>query len=239
MSPRASPDRAAHRARPWRVHELAADFELLDLWEIPIEADPAAGDDFAAFHHMFRAHGARFTDRPVYSLWPSSPSQLAHLVRLVGLSLLVGLRSALGRVFRWDRPERPDPIPGCPETSLRDRLSEEEWTAAAAAAAVTREEPGGAFGFQTVYQLEKEALHEVSNKTIHALLHLSWVESAGRSPSVVLAIYVKSRGWQSRAYLALIKPFRHAVVYPAWIEHLTRTWACVRPGVSPPTSACR
>ncbi len=230
MPVRASPDSAAHRARAWRVHELAADFELLDLWEIPIEADLAAGDDFAAFHHMFSEHGARFTDRPVYPLRPSSPSQLVHLVRLVGLGLLVGLRSALGRVFRWDRPERADPIPGCRETSLRDRLGQDQQ--AAAAAAVSGEEPGGAFGFQTVYRLEKEALHEVSNKTIHALLHLSWVESAGRSPSVVLAIYVKSRGWQSRAYLALIKPFRHAVVYPAWIEHLTRTWACVRPGRS-------
>jgi hypothetical protein len=44
-----------------------------------------------------------------------------------------------------------------------------------------------------------------------------------------LAIYVKSRGWQSDAYLALIRPFRHLVVYPAWIAHLTRTWQALRP----------
>ena len=40
---------------------------------------------------------------------------------------------------------------------------------------------------------------------------------------------MKSRGWQSRAYMALIRPFRHWVVYPAWIAHLTRTWQVLRP----------
>jgi hypothetical protein len=40
---------------------------------------------------------------------------------------------------------------------------------------------------------------------------------------------VKSRGTGSRAYLALIRPFRHAIVYPAWITHLVRTWQVRRP----------
>jgi uncharacterized protein DUF2867 len=40
-----------------------------------------------------------------------------------------------------------------------------------------------------------------------------------------LAIYVKSRGLRSDAYMALIKPFRHVVVYPAWLGRLSRAWA--------------
>jgi hypothetical protein len=41
-------------------------------------------------------------------------------------------------------------------------------------------------------------------------------------------VYVKSRGIGSRAYLALIDPFRHLVVYPAWISHLARSWEARR-----------
>jgi hypothetical protein len=79
---------------------------------------------------------------------------------------------------------------------------------------------------------------EIANKTIHGLLHLSWVATKGGRRSVVLAVYVKSRGWQSRAYLALIRPFRHLVVYPAWIAHLTRTWAVLRPLARAPRAWC-
>jgi hypothetical protein len=86
---------------------------------------------------------------------------------------------------------------------------------------------GGAF--EPVYAFPEEALLEIANRTIHALLHLSWVEVPGGRRAAVLAVYVKSRGWQSRAYMGLIQPFRHAVVYPAWIEHLTRTWRHLRP----------
>lgn len=32
-----------------------------------------------------------------------------------------------------------------------------------------------------------------------------------------------------RAYMALIKPFRHWIVYPAWIVHLRRTWTVLHP----------
>ncbi len=87
---------------------------------------------------------------------------------------------------------------------------------------------GGAF--EPVYAFADEALLEIANRTIHALLHLSWVETAGGRRGVVLAIYVKSRGWYSRAYLALIRPFRHLVVYPAWMAHVARSWQALRPG---------
>jgi hypothetical protein len=40
-----------------------------------------------------------------------------------------------------------------------------------------------------------------------------------------MAIYVKYRGLGSRLYMALIKPFRYAIVYPAWIRRIQRAWA--------------
>jgi hypothetical protein len=39
-----------------------------------------------------------------------------------------------------------------------------------------------------------------------------------------MAIYVKSRGVRTDAYLALIKPFRHTIVYPAWICRIIDEW---------------
>jgi hypothetical protein len=37
-------------------------------------------------------------------------------------------------------------------------------------------------------------------------------------------VYVKSRGWFSDFYMALIRPFRHLVVYPAWFARIRRRW---------------
>src|SRR3954454_9856958 len=34
---------AAHRGRPWRIHELAPDFRLEDVWALPTPGGP---DDF-------------------------------------------------------------------------------------------------------------------------------------------------------------------------------------------------
>jgi len=62
----------------------------------------------------------------------------------------------------------------------------------------------------------------MSNRTIHALLHLSWL--GGDPPRARLAVCVKHRGLGSRAYMALIKPFRYAIVYPSWIRGIQRRW---------------
>ena len=73
--------------------------------------------------------------------------------------------------------------------------------------------------FRPVYLFADEALLEISNRTIYALLHLGWVDAAP-----VLAVYTKSRGRMSDAYMALIKPFRHGLVYPPWIRSIQRAW---------------
>lgn len=220
-----SADVAAHRARPWRVHTLAPDFELLDLWELPVDADPARGETFRSFLAVFLSTGA--ASWPVYPLRPRSLGDVAHLVRLAGTGALFALRDVLGRVLALDDDDGTRPIPGSWETRVRSRLTPDD-----------RERDTGvlpprwAGAFETVYGHADDALFEIANRTIHALLHLSWVEAPDGRRRVVLAVYVKSRGAGSRFYLALIRPFRHAVVYPAWIGHVLRTWQVRRPAAA-------
>ena len=82
---------------------------------------------------------------------------------------------------------------------------------------------GAVADLRPVYRFEDEALWELSNQTIHALLHLSWM--GGVPPAARLAVYVKHRGVGSRLYMAAIKPFRYAVVYPTWIREIERAWS--------------
>jgi hypothetical protein len=156
-------------------------------------------------------------------LRPSSVADAVHAGLLAGTVALFQLRWLLGWVFGLDA-DRALPIPGTRETRVRARLDDAD---RGRDSGVLPARVGGAF--EAVYAFADEALLEIANKTIHGLLHLSWVATADGRRSVVLAVYVKSRGWSSRAYLALIRPFRHLVVYPAWIAHLTRTWAALRP----------
>jgi hypothetical protein len=39
-----------------------------------------------------------------------------------------------------------------------------------------------------------------------------------------MAVYVKPRGGFGAAYMALIRPFRHRVVYPALMRRIERAW---------------
>jgi len=39
-----------------------------------------------------------------------------------------------------------------------------------------------------------------------------------------MAVYVKPRGSLGKAYMALIKPFRHLIVYPALMRQIAQAW---------------
>jgi hypothetical protein len=43
-----------------------------------------------------------------------------------------------------------------------------------------------------------------------------------------MTVYVKPRGAVGKAYMAFIKPFRYAIIYPALMRYLERTWAVSR-----------
>ena len=69
-----------------------------------------------------------------------------------------------------------------------------------------------------MYRFDDEALYEVSNATVHALLHLGAVDGG----DVELAVYIKSRGAFTRLYMAAIMPFRHLIIYPRLITRVER-----------------
>lgn len=88
---------SAHTSRPWRIHELAPDFRLEDVWVLPTSGGP---DDFPRLVEMGVA---------------LDPAQSAS----TAVRALFALRWKLGGLLGWDRPE--DGL-GSRVPTLRDRL---------------------------------------------------------------------------------------------------------------------
>ncbi|MEO7094123.1 MAG: DUF2867 domain-containing protein, partial [Polyangiales bacterium] len=135
---------------------------------------------------------------------------------------LFRFRSALGKLFRLDPGTGTLAIPGTACATVADRLEAPDHARDQSRDFLV---PGKVSDFRPVYVFEDEALIEASNKTIHALIHLGWIDTADGRKTASLAVYVKSRGWFSDFYMALIGPFRHLVVYPAWFSRIRRRWA--------------
>jgi uncharacterized protein DUF2867 len=89
--------RTAHTARPWRIHGIAPDFRLEDVWALPTPGGP---DDFPAL-----VEGAAALD-------PSRGTSRA-------VRALFALRWTLGGLLGWDDP---DAGLGARVPTLRDRL---------------------------------------------------------------------------------------------------------------------
>jgi hypothetical protein len=90
------PHKAQHTSRPWRIHEIARDFRLLDVWALPTPGGP---DDFPQLVRLMAAY---------------DPGRSSIVVRG-----LFAIRWTLGRVLGLDRPETG--LRARVE-SLRDRL---------------------------------------------------------------------------------------------------------------------
>ena len=189
----------------WRTATLLADFELVDAWQLPLHANGETGQTFADFCELFAG--------------------MSEQRREVGpaTSFLFGLREALGRLFGWDRSAHALPIPGDSVVSLRDRLTADERDRQAA---YWREADRslGDLEFRLVYRLPREQLVEISNSTVHAAMHLVWVRRSGGEFTPQMGVFVKERGWFGAAYMALISPFRHLIVYPALFRSVDRRW---------------
>jgi Protein of unknown function (DUF2867) len=186
---------AAHEAHVWRISEIADDFALLDVWALPVSGGPG---DFDAFLEVMS------------SIDPTgSPSAAARA--------LFRLRFALGALFGWDDAARKRPIPECDETSLRARLPVD-------LRATATEMPRPAGRFLPLYRTKDEWAAEISNDTVHAIMHLAWVEHGEGSHRPQMAVYVKARGMLGELYMKLIGPFRHWIVYPALMRQIRRAW---------------
>src|SRR5215210_3556192 len=88
---------SAHTTRPWRIHEVARDFRLEDVWSLPTPGGP---DDFPRLVELFAtADPSRGPSAAARALWT--------------------LRWKLGELLGWDDP---DAGVGSRVPTLRDRL---------------------------------------------------------------------------------------------------------------------
>jgi hypothetical protein len=55
-------------------------------------------------------------------------------------------------------------------------------------------------------------------------MHLAWIDQGEGLYRGQMGIYVKPRGTFGAAYMALIGPFRHLIVYPALMRQIERAW---------------
>ena len=162
----------AHSALPWRLHEIASDFELVDAWALP-------------------ARGSRDQFPLLLSTVANLPAPTKE--ESPASAALFEIRHRLGKRFGWDDPKStgPLPIPGCSETTLRQRLP-------AGLIPASDESFGARANFRPVFVLDNEAAVEVSNALLHAILHLGWVEQPDGTYRGQMGIYVKHRGAASR-----------------------------------------
>ena len=192
---------AAHEAGSWRIKEIVPDFTLEDVWALPVDG---GADDFPKLLELATSlDPANASSLPARALWR--------------------IRDRLGAWFDLGRISEPDdgkaalPIPGTDETSLAERLPED-----------LRDNPWdhdfGSLPFQPLYRIGTEAAAEISNKTVHGVMHLGWADQGGGRFQGQMAVYVKPRGAFGKAYMAFIKPFRLLIVYPALTRQVERQW---------------
>jgi hypothetical protein len=130
--------------------------------------------------------------------------------------VLFSIRWRIGELLGWDSPRGALPVPGNTEASLIDRLPADLRGTATDA---------GSSPFTPLYRTDVEWAGELSNRTVHGVMQLAWVETAaGGLYQGRMAVYVKPRGRLGTVYMAAIAPFRHLVVYPALMREIERGW---------------
>jgi hypothetical protein len=156
---------------------------------------------------------------------PGGPDDFPRLMRLAtsldpaqspsaAVRALFAIRWKVGGLLGWDDP---DTGLGSRVPTLRDRLPPD-----------LRETPTGptpeTLPFSPLYLTEDEYAAEIANGTMHGVLHLGWVQDEGGGYRGQMAVLVKPNGRRGQAYMAMIAPFRHLVVYPRMIREFGRAW---------------
>jgi hypothetical protein len=198
---------AAHESRPWRIREIVPDFTLEDAWALP--AHGGAGDFPTLLDSVLAADPANSESLPARLLWRVRDR--------------LGSWFGLGRISVPSDSGRDDgggklPIPGTDETSLADRLPADLRNTAA-------EIDFGSTPLVPLYLIDTEFAAELSNRTVHGVMHLAWVNQGEGRYQGQMAVYVKPRGPFGKGYLAVIKPFRYWIVYPALLRQIERAWS--------------
>src|SRR5438270_11678352 len=193
--------KGAHESHPWRIREIAPDFRLEDAWALPAQG---GADGFATLIEVMG------------SLDPTAtPSRISRA--------LFEIRFRLGRLLGWDVPAPQLPIPDRKETTLKDRLPRDlrNTTAGLKLGSAASDKLG--VNFAPLYVTDLESAAEISNRTMHGVVHLSWVNQGRGRYQGQMAVYAKPRGLFGEAYMALIRPFRYLIVYSALMRQLGAT----------------
>jgi Protein of unknown function (DUF2867) len=117
----------AHTSQPWRIHEIASDFKLEDVWELPGVGGP---DDFpklvALIASLDPSQGSSHAARVLWAIRWKAGALLGWDDPSTGLdSRVPTLRYRLPADLR-DAPSRPE-FDALPFTSLY--LTDDEWAA--------------------------------------------------------------------------------------------------------------
>jgi hypothetical protein len=195
---------AVHESRPWRIHEIAPDFELEDVWALPTPGGP---DDFPRLVRQIASGEPDFSGA-ARVLW--------RLRDRLGGRFGLGRISAPGDGGGDDAAGRP-PIPGTGETSLAGRLPDDLRDTAA-------DVRFDSVPFVPLYRTDTEFAAEMSNRTVRSVMHLGWVPDGAGGYRGQMAVLVKPNGLLGKAYMAAIKPFRYLIVYPALMRMVGREW---------------
>lgn len=134
------------------------------------------------------------------------PSQGSWLARA-----LWSIRWKVGGLLGWDEAETGL---GKRVPTLRDRLPDDLLHA-----------PCPTFDtlpFDSLYLIEDEFAAEIANRTMHGVMHLSWVPDGTGTYRGQMAVLVKPNGLLGNLYMAAIRPFRYLIVYPAMMRQIER-----------------
>jgi hypothetical protein len=175
-----------------RVHSFLRDVQLHDVWVAELKG---GGPD-------------RTVEDARLCFTPQTATTANAAVKA-----LFAFRSALGRVFGWDRDRDV-----WDREYYRHRLSDADRSRSLVP-------PGTDDGiFKVVYVFAYESLAEVRNATVHAFSCLA-MRRTMTGYRLYWAIYVKPIGRWTALYMRTIDPFRRNVVYPAVIKRIEAEWA--------------
>ena len=195
---------AVHESRPWRVREIVPDFILEDVWALPVSG--RVGEMPALLDLMSSANPADLESWSARALWR--------------LRDLLGKWFDLGRISATadgSGDAETLPIPGTHEVSLAGRLPDD-------LRGTVADLNFDSLPFEPLFLTDTEFAAELSNRTVHGVMHLAWVDQGDGRYQGQMAVYVKPNGRLGSAYMALIKPFRHLIVYPALMRQTERMW---------------
>lgn len=194
---------AEHHLRPWRIHELTDGFRLEDVWALPTPGGP---DDFPRLVSLIAAGGlSNSHSRAVRTLW--------------------AIRVKVGDLLGWDRDHDANRDHSGNHhrdnskrrAALRIRLPED-----------LRAGPTGPrhryAGFTSLYLTGDEWASEIVNRTVHGVMHVSWVGDGAGGYRGQMAVLVRPNGLLGTAYMAFIMPLRRLIVYPAMTRDIARAW---------------